>query len=119
MRDDQTSIMRLASITTTSTLSLPTDSYIYAIEQVNNQLAAISSDNSLRLLDLHTLRETPGGNLPNVHDGVTSLETVDGDPNGLLTAGRDAVVQRYDLRSMRRTTRFGHGQHKCQEPRHH
>lgn len=102
--------MRLASLTTTSLLSLPADSYIYKIVPVNGNLAAISSDDSLRLIDLKTLREIAGGVLNNVHDGVTCLQLVDHDPNSLLTAGRDAVVQRYDLRIGQKTIQLGDGQ---------
>ena len=93
--------MRNATLTTTSSLSLPTDSYIYKIVQVNNSLlAAISSDDSLRLLQLETLQEIGGGVVEKVHAGVTCLQVVDHDPNGLLmTAGRDAVVRSYDLRT--------------------
>lgn len=99
--------MRLASLTTTSVLSLPADSYIYKVLPVNGNLAAISSDDSLRLLDYRTLREIAGRILNNVHDGVTCLQTVDHDPNSLLTAGRDAVVQRYDLRTGQKTMQLG------------
>lgn len=103
--------MRHANLTTTSILSLPADSYIYKIIQVNSNLAAISSDDSLRLVDLKTLHEIPGGVLDNVHDGVTCLQAVDDDPNSVMTAGRDAVVQRYDLRNGQKTMQFSDGQH--------
>lgn len=106
--------MRLASLTTTSVLSLPADSYIYKVLPVNGNLAAISSDDSLRLLDYRTLREIAGRILNNVHDGVTCLQTVDHDPNGLLTAGRDAVVQRYDLRTGQKTMQLGDGQQNAE-----
>ena len=102
--------MRFASLTTYSDLSLPADSYIYKIAHVNGILAAISSDDSLRLTDIHTLREIAGGVLNNVHDGVTCLQVVDHDPSSLLTAGRDAVVQQYDLRIGEKTMKFGDGQ---------
>lgn len=109
--------MRLANLTTTSSLRLPADSYIYEIAQVNGSLAAISSDDSLRLIDLKTLRETAGGVLLNVHDGVTCLRAVDNDPNGLLTAGRDAVVQRYDLRIGQKTMQISDGQQTLEKNR--
>ena len=102
--------MRLASLTTVSSLSLPADSYIYRILHVDGNLAAISSDDSLRLIDLQTLREIPGGATTNVHDGVTCLQAVDHDPSSLLTAGRDAVVQRYDVRLGQKTMQLGDGQ---------
>lgn len=102
--------MKVASLTTTSSLSLPVDSYIYKVVHVNGNLAAISSDDSLRLIDLETLREITGGVLKNVHDGVTCLQTVDHDPNCVLTAGRDAAVQQHDLRSGQKTMQLGDGQ---------
>ena len=102
--------MRFASLTTCSDLSLPVDSYIYKIAHVNGILAAISSDDSLRLIDIHTLRELAGGVLNNVHDGVTCLQVPDHDPSSLLTAGRDAVVQQYDLRIGQTTMTFSDGQ---------
>ena len=102
--------MRIANLTTHSDLPLPVDSYICKIAHVNDILAAISSDDSLRLIDIHTLREIAGGVLNKVHDGVTCLQVPDHDPNSLLTAGRDAVVQQYDLRTGQKTTNFSDGQ---------
>ena len=110
--------MRLASLTATSVLSLPADSYIYKIVHVNGNLAAISSDDSLRLIDLSTLREISGGVLNNVHDGVTCLQVVDNDLNSVLTAGRDAVVNQYDLRNGQKTMQLGDGQ-QTRQNRHH
>lgn len=102
--------MRPARLTATSALSLPANSYIYKIVPVNGRLAAISSDDSLRLLDPATLQEI-GGVLDHVHDGVTCLQAAGhDDPNGLWTAGRDAAVRRYDVRSGQRTLQLGDGQ---------
>ncbi|MCJ1459316.1 hypothetical protein MMC28_009693 [Mycoblastus sanguinarius] len=91
--------MKIAALTATSSLSLPTDSYIYRVLPVKSTLAAISSDDSLRLIDSATLREISGGILDRVHDGVTCLTNLDSDQNSLLTAGRDAAVRCWDLRS--------------------
>ena len=103
--------MRNATLTTTSSLFLPADSYIYKIVPVNGLLAAISSDDSLRLIDLKTLREIGGGVVDRVHAGVTCLQVVDQDPNSLLTAGRDAAVRSYDLRTGgQKTLQLGDGQ---------
>lgn len=102
--------MRFANLAATSSLSLPADSYIYKIVHVNGHLAAISSDDSLRLIDAKNLREIAGGVLNKVHDGVTCLQTVDHDPNNLLTAGRDSVVQSYDLRAGQKSMQFSDGQ---------
>lgn len=108
--------MRLASLTATSSSSLPADSYIYDIIHANGKLAATSSDDSLRLFDPHNLQEIADGVLNNVHEGVTCVQVVDQDPNGLLTAGRDAVVQRYDLRLGQQTMQLGDGQHTQERP---
>lgn len=102
--------MRLANLTATSVLSLPADSYIYKIVYVNGNLAAISSDDSLRLIDVRTLREIAGGVLNNVHNGVTCLQAVDNDLNSVLTTGRDAVVNQYDLRNGQKTMQLSDGQ---------
>lgn len=110
--------MRLANLTTTSSLSLPPGSYIYKIIPVNAHLAAISSDDSLRLIDPQTLREiASGGVLKKVHDGVSCLQAVDHDPNSVLTAGRDAVVCHYDLRVGQKTMHFSDGQSVSKTPK--
>ena len=101
--------MRQATLTTTSTLSLPPDSYIYRVLPTSNYVAAISSDDSLRLLDRQTLRETAGGVLNHVHDGVTCLQTTSHDAHSLVTAGRDAVVRGFDMRSGLKTLELGDG----------
>ena len=99
--------MKPASFTATCSLSLPPDSrYIYKIVPVNENthLAAISSDDSLRLIDAKTLREIiPGGVIESVHDGTTCLQTVGHDPHSLLTAGRDGTVRQFDLRVGQKT----------------
>ena len=85
------------------------DSYIYKILQVNSNLAAISSDDSLRIIDSTSLKEIAGGVLKNVHAGVTCLEAPENDKNVFLTAGRDAVVRSWDLRSGRSTLELSDG----------
>lgn len=102
--------------------------YIYKIVPVNlttnhnttTHLAAITSDDSLRLLDARTLRDidiVKPTNVPNpVHEGVTCLQgsakndDYDDDDDGgggggggeggglVWTAGRDGVVRGFDLR---------------------
>ncbi|KAK3168489.1 hypothetical protein OEA41_004937 [Lepraria neglecta] len=93
--------MEVATLTKTSSLSLPADSYIYKILQIDSNLAAISSDDSLRIIDSTSLKEIAGGILKNVHAGVTCLEAPENDKNVFLTAGRDAVVRSWDLRDNR------------------
>lgn len=101
--------MQAANLTTTSYLSLPTKSYIYRIVPVGSWLAAISSDDSLRIIDPSTLQELSDGVVNNVHTGVTCLESIGNDHNSILTAGRDAVIRCWDLRSRKKTAEFSDG----------
>lgn len=97
----QQSIMRIASQMASSNLSLPKDSYIYSVIPIHGTpiLAAISSDDSLRLFDAASLRLKSDGLLDKVHDGITCLKAFSGDQSCVLTAGRDAAVRCWDLRS--------------------
>ncbi|KAI9752230.1 MAG: Transcriptional regulator [Chaenotheca gracillima] len=93
-----------------SPLSLPEDSYIYAIyPTVNNSLAAISSDDSLSICDRSTLRLVPGGCIHNVHKGVTCLKGLDDSGNAVATAGRDGVARIWDLRTGRMVGELSRG----------
>jgi WD40 repeat protein len=105
--------MQFAALTTTSSLSLPADSYIYRIVSVGATLAAISSDDSLRIIDPSTLQEVSDGIVKNVHAGVTCLERIDNDHNTILTAGRDAAIRCWDLRSGKKTSEFSDGKRTC------
>ncbi|KAF3481290.1 WD domain-containing protein [Arthroderma uncinatum] len=83
-----------------SSLSLPSESYIYSLcPSGASSLAAISSDNSLRRFDRNTLALLPDGVVKDTHPaGVSSLCTADGD--GLLaTCGKDGTVKVWDGRS--------------------
>lgn len=97
--------MKPASLMSESSLSLPADSYIYKLIHTsqNAALAAISSDDSLRIFDPEQLQLQAGGVFHKAHEGVTCLETFDADPYCVLTAGRDAVGRCWDLRSERKT----------------
>ncbi|MCJ1428309.1 WD repeat-containing protein 89 [Sticta canariensis] len=97
--------MKPASLTSESSLSLPADSYIYKLIHTsqNAALAAISSDDSLRIFDPEQLQLQAGGIFHKTHEGVTCLETFDADPHCVLTAGRDAAGRCWDLRSERKT----------------
>ena len=89
--------MKTAALIETSSLSLPNDCYVYQISLINAKLAAISSDDSLRIIDPNTLRER--GVRSQVHDGVTCSTALDHDNHCLLTAGRDTAIRSWDLRS--------------------
>jgi len=103
--------MKRASLTATSSLTLPLDSYIYSILPINHnaQIAAISSDDSLRIIDSITLKEISNRIIPSVHGGVTCLTATKDDLNCLLTAGRDGLVRYWDLRLGYSTLEFPDG----------
>lgn len=94
-----------------SDIGLPPNSYIYRIistaarqdpltySQVD-QLAIISSDDSLRFLDPATLDVSSMGVIQNVNDKVTCLERAnDAASNVVATAGRDGLIRFWDKRT--------------------
>jgi WD40 repeat protein len=97
--------------TLTSSLGLPPNSYIYKVLSTSprqdplkynstDQLAAISSDDSLRFFDPATLQVLPDGIIENVNKGITCLERVDDPESNLVaTAGRDGMINFWDKRS--------------------
>ena len=91
--------MNKANHVADSSLFLPPDSYIYRILPCDGQIAAISSDDSLRIVDARTLQEVSNGIFEKVHDGVTCLDTYPRDHSRLATAGRDGTVKVWDLRT--------------------
>lgn len=103
--------METATLQTSSSLFLPPDSYIYRLQTFNAGplVAAISSDDSLRLFDLETL-EKPStavvgfhNALKDIHKGVTCLEAFGPQQEHcVLTAGRDGAVRGWDLRSKKK-----------------
>lgn len=103
--------METATLQTSTSLLLPPDSYIYKLQPVNTGalIAAISSDDSLRVFDLGTLAKQstavvgPDNALKGVHTGVTCLEAFGAQQEHcVLTAGRDGAVRGWDLRSGRK-----------------
>ena len=98
--------MKLGQLTATSDLPLPKGSYVYQILPIRSHLAAISSDDSLRLIDPTTLRAIPNGGFSNVHAGITCVRAPKRSSNILITAGRDAQVKSWDLRISAQTTSF-------------
>ncbi|MCJ1347890.1 hypothetical protein MMC31_006120, partial [Peltigera leucophlebia] len=103
--------METATLQTSSSLFLPPDSYIYKLQCANTGalIAAISSDDSLRVFDLGTLAKQstavvgPDNALKDVHTGVTCLEAFGAQQEHcVLTAGRDGAVRGWDLRSGKR-----------------
>jgi hypothetical protein len=84
-------------------ISDPTNAYIYDIVPVAAGLAAISSDDSLRLLDPLALNGTPLNSIRRVNTDVTCLKavnnTAEGDALIVCTAGRDGRVCLLDPRT--------------------
>ena len=84
-------------------ISEPADTYIYDIVPVAAGLAAISSDDSLRLLDPLALSRAPLNSIRRVNTDVTCLKafntTTEGDALIVCTAGRDGRVCLLDPRS--------------------
>jgi WD40 repeat protein len=91
-----------------SSLSLPASSYIYALSAASSsseegRLAAISSDDSLRIFDSRSLKLLSVASAK-THEGVTSLKEYRGDASGhghglLATAGRDGAIRLWDVRA--------------------
>jgi WD40 repeat protein len=78
-----------------STLSLPTDNYIYTLTpSAPGTFAAISSDDSLRVFDTSLNASVIS---TTAHHGVTSLRSF-GD-SLLVTGGRDGKVKVWDVRA--------------------
>lgn len=94
-----------------SDVGLPLNSYIYRIISTaprqdiltysqTDQLAFISSDDSLRYLDATTLKLQPNGVTNSVNEKVTCLERAnDVASNVVATAGRDGLIRFWDKRS--------------------
>ncbi|KAF2125397.1 WD40 repeat-like protein [Dothidotthia symphoricarpi CBS 119687] len=94
-----------------SNAGLAPNSYIYKILSTaarqdpltysqTDQLAIISSDDSLRFLDPTTLSILPDGLVKNVNQKVTCLERANDLPSNIVaTAGRDGLVRFWDKRS--------------------
>jgi WD repeat-containing protein 89 len=88
-----------------SSLSLPSGSYIYSLAAAlpGLSLAAISSDDSLRLFDVRSLQVvsvTAGSTHENGVTTLTEYTSGVGTERGLLvTGGRDGKVRLWDVRS--------------------
>lgn len=97
-------------------LSLPRNTYIYSLITCapratpytfapGGPLAAISSDDSLRFIDITTL--TPQfGFVDEAHRSVTCLSRFDDEGNVVVTSGRDGYVRFWDRRICRRATQI-------------
>lgn len=94
-----------------SDAGLPLNSYIYKIISTapqqdplaysqTDQLAFISSDDSLRFVDPSTLKVRPEDIVRSVNEKVTCLERANDAPSNVVaTAGRDGLIRFWDKRS--------------------
>ncbi|KAF4632481.1 hypothetical protein G7Y89_g5643 [Cudoniella acicularis] len=84
-------------------VSSPENTYIYDIVPVSGGLAAISSDDSLRVLNPLALNGEPINSVRRVNTDVTCLKavnsSVEGDAVVVCTAGRDGRVCLVDVRT--------------------
>ncbi|KAF2651837.1 WD40 repeat-like protein [Lophiostoma macrostomum CBS 122681] len=104
--------------TLSSGLGLPPNSYIYKLISTSprhdpysysqtDQLAAISSDDSLRIFDPATLNIVPNGIINAVNESVTCLERADDPASNLIaTAGRDGYIHIWDKRTQQKALRI-------------
>jgi WD40 repeat protein len=77
----------------------PPETYIYDIQPLADGVAAISSDNCLRLIDPLVLHGPPLQVVQNVHTDVTCLKVLDADSSIVCTAGRDGRINIFDFRA--------------------
>ncbi|KAH7042680.1 WD40-repeat-containing domain protein [Macrophomina phaseolina] len=98
--------MRPAKLLAEADLCLPKDSYIYSLRRTNTALAALSSDDSIRIFDPKTLQLLPDGVIGKTHSSVTCLEPYSEDGNVLATSGRDGLVKCWDRRTKKAAMEF-------------
>jgi len=84
--------------------------YIYDIILTGAGLAAISSDDSLRLLDPSQLDGAPLNSVRQVNRDVTCLRVLNQDAGIVVTGGRDGRVVITDLRSGERVGEVSSGE---------
>jgi WD40 repeat protein len=101
--------MASAATVASSSVGLPPDSYMYKVISTAprqdpltysklDQLAIISSDDSLRFLDPSSL--AVNGMVKNVNNKVTCLERANDAPSNIVaTAGRDGMIRFWDKRT--------------------
>lgn len=92
-----------------SSSPLPEDIWINRLVLTRNSatVASTSSDNMLRTFDPTTLQLV--ARIDSLHDGVTCLKPLDADPACVLTAGRDAMVRCWDVRTGKAALELGIG----------
>ncbi len=88
------------TLETTGVFSIddPPETYIYHIEPIADEIAAISSDDCLRLINPAFLNGPVLKIIPKTHTEVTCLKALDGQSPIACTAGRDGRVNIWDVR---------------------
>lgn len=115
------STMRAAHVLAGASLSLPPDSYIYSVLDTDDRtstLAAISSDDSLRVFNPETLQLVSGGLFEQVHEGVTCVRALSDNGGTLATAGRDGSVHGWDKRTGQKVFSLRDGAEQSLKPKH-
>jgi WD40 repeat protein len=79
-----------------SSLSTPSDTYLYTLARTGSDYATIGSDDSLRIFSIPNLNVTR--TYASAHKGISCLITAP-DGTNLFTAGRDGVIRLWDPRS--------------------
>lgn len=92
-----------------SSLSLPLNNFIYSLEPTSNAIAAISSDDSLRIFDPLSLSLSTGGVLKTGHGGVTRIKSFDRLGNILVTTGVNGSAFFWDIRVGTKVATFNAG----------
>jgi WD40 repeat protein len=87
----------------------PEGTYIYHLEPVAGEVAVISSDDCLRLIDPTSLHGPALKVIRKVHTEVTCLKALDGQNAIVCTAGRDGRVNIWDLRGSTRVAELKTG----------
>jgi SEL1 protein len=77
----------------------PPNTYIYDIVPLSDCIAAISSDDCLRLIDPLALSGTPLSLLEQVHSEITCLKSLEAQNHIVCTSGRDGWVNIFDFRA--------------------
>jgi WD40 repeat protein len=79
-----------------SSLSTPSDTYLYTLARTGSDYATIGSDDSLRIFSVPSLNLTR--TYASAHKGISCLITAP-DGTNLFTAGRDGVIRLWDPRN--------------------
>lgn len=94
------------ALTCADGLTLGRDVYVLDIHRTSSGLAAISSDQSLSLLDPSRLSAGPLHRLPTEHGNLTVLRVFDANDALLCTAGENGTVGVWDMRQGARVVQF-------------